>query len=740
MADQDKLDKFIANTDEDMVDAEGIVTTEGGGFEAQPQYRMITNDRIMVSKKQGAVWKSRLEASEAKLRDGGDLDRWDEALRYYRNDQSEKRSDDGDDDDNSRSRHRRVHLNSSGMETENIVFANTSALVPATYAKNPSVELTIEDVDREDWARTAEKLINKLFGKGTTPRINLKPKARRAVVMTTLNNIAYVEIGYTQREQSNEETLSQIEKISKELAECKDRKQIYQLEAQLMALEEKVDVLRPSGPYCRFIDPRNVRVDPDATDHEDSNWLMWKEYMPTEMLKVMYGTPEEAADGDSTAPMQYKSIFKPSHVLKVDNKASANEELSEFSMFKYNDNSSGKEYGYNSEDAFRKAQRTCVWWVWDKATRRRFLYAENDWTWPLWVWNDPYRLDSFYPLIPLEFYTDPTEFYARSETSYYLDQQDGINEINNEFAKSRKMAMGRAIYNKNVIKDEAVVDAFVGGTDRKVIGVDVPADVDLQKAFVPFMPQTAASLQTAIFDKQRLLDSINRVTSVSTVMRNSEYKTNTTNRAIESYESSSQTRLDEKIDAVEDFIGNIGWALLQLCVQFMSDDEVTRLLGRTHGEVWAADKPSLDELQTFGAMSCVGGSSLKPTSAMKKKQATEIGQIIGQFANAIPKTTAKIALRVLERAFDEVVISKEDWDEMDRGIESGDQTEGGNEAAQLEQLIDQLPPPAKQAFAALLQRGVPFKQAVQMILQEVQQAQEAQQGAEGEAPSPASMQ
>ena len=59
------------------------------------------------------------------------------------------------------------------------------------------------------------------------------------------------------------------------------------------------------------------------------------------------------------------------------------------------------------------------------------------------------------------------------------------------------------------------------------------------------------------------------------------------------------------------------------------------------------------------SLTCVGGSTVKPTSDTKKQQALQISQILGQFAGASPYVSI-IMLQVLERAFDEVVVTKED--------------------------------------------------------------------------------
>ena len=59
----------------------------------------------------------------------------------------------------------------------------------------------------------------------------------------------------------------------------------------------------------------------------------------------------------------------------------------------------------------------------------------------------------------------------------------------------------------------------------------------------------------------------------------------------------------------------------------------------------------------------------KPNSVFKKKEAIQVAQAIGQFASSAPMTSMKVALRVLEQAFTEVVIKPEDWDLMEKEME-----------------------------------------------------------------------
>ena len=709
------------------------VPVEEAEDESAPMYRMMADDKIAVSKKMGPLWKSRKQSSDAKLKSSGEFTRWDEAYAYYRNDHKTNNDPINKDETD---RDTGTRITTRGKETENIVFANTSSLVPAVYAKNPTIEITADNEAFDDFAKTGEKLVNALMRMKTAPGVNLKAKARRAVINTTLTNEAWIEVGYVQKEQTSDEAIKELDVISQQLLKAKKPKEIKEAEGKLEALEAKVDLLSPSAPFTKFRAPYDVRVDPDATMFDEARWMMYRDYAPTDMLKALYGKKNEKGE--------YDSVFEPTHIIKLENTDDSGgvEGDNGFSFLKGHDDKTYKDYGFDDDYSFKRAQRTEVWYVWDKVTRRVYLFSNCDWKWPLWVWDDPYQFDDFFPLVRLNFYDDPTGFYARSETMMFLDQQDAINAINNEIAKVRAYIIGKVVYNKNTIKDEKVVDSFIEGTtNKRALGIDAPADTDLTKLFAPFVPQSAQMLNTVIFDKQRLLEAIDRVSSVTSVMRGVEYKTNTTNKAIESYESTTQTRLDEKIDAVEEFIGEIGNKLLHVCLRNMTRETVASILGEKDAAIWEEFRSAFIDQGVKFTATVVGGSTLKPTSATKKQQAVQISQALGQFASAAP-VAILVALKVMERAFDEVVIRDEDWQmiiqsieqQLQRGNSAPAGAEGGNISPetgqpepdggqliqQMEKLVDSLPDSAKQFLGQMIAQGTPIREAVGQVVQELQ--------------------
>ena len=681
-----------------------------------PTYQLVSTDsKIPVSSQHGNLWKSRRDQAVNKRKHNLEEEAWNDALDYYDNSQEGARAYA---DQSARKTHRGT------SETENIVFANTSALVPAIYARNPQIEVTVTKEDNHPTSVMHEELINVLMRNTGQNGLNMKPKARRAVVATTLMNLSFIETGYTFKSDSSEQALIDLQELSTEYAEEKNLEKLRLIEGKIAALELKVDLLRPSGPYIKFRKPDQILRDPDSEseDLSDDKWVMIWEYVPTTWLQATYADSKTGT----------KSLYKPTHVLNANSvgaegRNSAEQEIQNYTLIDddYSDRPSRtrrSQYGYDDDESYKRALRTKIWYVWDKVTRRIYMYNDKDWTWPIWVWDDPYHLDSFFPLSQLTFYTHPTEGVAKSEVVYYLDQQDSINDINSEMKKARQWAKFNLVYDKNRANREDV-EKIIKGDEAAAVGLDVPEGYTLKDVVQSVVPP---SMQYAeLFDKNPQFEAIDRLSSVSGVMRGQQFKTNTTNGAIEKYSMNTQTRLDEKIDAVEDFIGDVGWKVLQLCAQFMDAERVGELIG-SKGAEWQ-NYDSATFLATY-QYQVVGGSTQKPTSDAKKQQAMELGQVLGQFVNAAPQAVTTVMLKMFERSFSEINIGEEDWQSITDQVNQ--QGQGGGD--QVTEMINKLPPEAKAALGKAIAQGVPVEAALEKIMQVAQEQQAQQPGGAGQ--------
>jgi len=136
------------------------------------------------------------------------------------------------------------------------------------------------------------------------------------------------------------------------------------------------------------------------------------------------------------------------------------------------------------------------------------------------------------------------------------------------------------------------------------------------------------------------------------------------------------------------------------------------------GDKLAADWEQLDakSIRRLFTPRVVGGSTLKPTSRAKKEQALQISQIIGQFTRATP-IAAVVALKVLSQAFDNVVVSREDWELIYKGIMK--ETSGPSPDEQQAEQQDQQG----------AQQGQDRRQ--QMVIEAMKARAQGQQGAQG---------
>jgi hypothetical protein len=461
--------------------------------------------------------------------------------------------------------------------------------------------------------------------------------------------------------------------------------------------------------------------------------MLTGDFIPTSFILAKYATKK----GD-----EYKSIYKPTHVMKAKIGTDLDPEKDDSDAFSvYDADSKASSFGFEDDESYERSKMTEVRFVFDKVTRRVLMYNTKDWTWPIWVWDDPLQLDTFFPLYPLFFLDGPSGPLTKGEVSYYLDQQDAINEIVDEERRARRWARRNIFFNLNTVS-QADAEAVLNGDDGTARGLNLPMDMKLSDVIGSIPPPSVQYRE--LFNKQGKYEAIDRISSVGSVLRGEQFKTNTNKTTAGVTTEAQSMRVDEKSDQIEDWIGQIYWGLAQLCLQFLDVETVVNMIGEEAREVWQNMSPQ--EIRQNFSVTVIGGSTKKPTSAAKKEEALELGQVLGQFANATPMAVI-IMLQVMQEAFDEVVIKEEDWAKI---IESVQQQQAGPQQAgpqqgppqegnpnadqgqrippeQLDQILAQMPPQAKDLVAQAIQQGTPPEVAIEAAMQQLQQGAQAQQ-------------
>jgi len=610
-----------------------------------PVYQMYPASRIPVSKAFGSLWRTKIEAATR----ANELifEAWEQCFAYYNNHQVKAQ-------ESSKGVFQR------GDATENIVYSNVNVMLPAVYGQDPDIAVNTTDKEDEDFAECAHSLLNALLkGKNL---LNCKPKVKKAVGVALMTNFGVLKLDYVLKDDSQESVLRELGEVTQEIARAKNQKALENAYGKLAAIESIVSVFEPGGPKLKNVLARNLIVDPIAemSDGTDATWMAERCYIQTSYLKYKFTRKDKENC--------WYYVFKPSHKA-VFAEGSGNLKDDAFGLV-LQTLSGDPTYQENDEiGTYRDLYFTECWLVWDKATRRTALFAADDWTYPLWVWDNYTKTSRFFPYFIIGFGLSTGNTTTVGEVSYYLDQQDEINQINRQVARIRNSIFNFFFYNSHKISQadaELLMQALKKGfsDEQCVVGVKVPEGGKISDIIEAVAPP---SLQfKELFNKEPTMETVNRISNTSDAIRGTQFKTNTNEASVQSYQDAARMSVGAKIEVVEDVMADLCKALLEQCVQNMSEAEVTGLVGAKIGSAW--QNMSLDTFNSQFALDIVPGTCEKPNSIFKKKEAVQIVQAIGQFASAAPITSMKVALRVLEQAFTEVVIKPEDWDMMEQEL------------------------------------------------------------------------
>lgn len=696
--------------------------------EVQPLYQIYEGSKVVVSKQVGKYWKNRYDASlkayeEIRLA-------WEEVYRYYNHSQGKSLQ-------NPRGLFHR------GDSTENIVYSNLNIMLPAVYSRDPDVSVTTNDKDDEEFVNCLQAVLNAIFKRKNL--LNAKPKIKKAAGNALLTNFGILKLDWTKKDDSLEYAQQEMMRISDSFAHAKNQTEVEELYGQLSALEANMEVLKKSGPSLANVLSHNLTIDPYAElpDGTDASWMCETCFFPTAGLIQRFTVKDEGDSDARNAPrnLLYKSTHK---AVFADGTAGGQRDDGLGLVLASIDSNANQPISFEEEGrrAYIGQYFTECKLLWDKNMRRVYLFHRDDWTWPLWVWDDPLGISRFFPYFVFSFTMNTGGTVGVGEVSYYLDQQDEVNDINRQLALIRRSVFDHFYYNSDTItpsEAEAFVASLKGrGTTggKKILGVKAGEDGKIQDCIQAFAPPSLQYFEQ-LFDKKPIIDAINRISNTSDALRGVQFKTNTNVASVQSYQESMRLSVGAKVDVIEDIVADMALALAECAIQNYETEDVINLVGKEMGQTWTP--MSVDEFTAKYSVNIVSGSMEKPNSVFRKKEAIEVAQAVGQFARAAPGAVSKIMLRILEQAFTDVVIKKEDWEALDQEIQAtmmkgmaqpgaqpgqpqpgGEGGEGGGEQVDQQEMMakaNSLPPEDKKKIMQMSSSGATPQNIIEFIQQ-----------------------
>lgn len=485
-----------------------------------PLYRVSTDAKLPVSSREGPLWKERLKQCQAAYK--GVWEGWDKSFAYYNFNHTKELLTD------------KFGTFRAGDGSENIVFGNISTVLPSIYTKNPDIVIHHDDAEDDAVVKVIEKVINARIRK---PAINLKAKMRRAAMFTELTNFGVLKLNYTAPGDDREAATEKLVEITEQLKKAKSEKEIEELKGQISVLDETFEISEPAGVSLINIHSHNLIVDPNCeyADLSDADWVIERTLINTAYLKARFTTPSKDGKTDML-------VFNPKHEAKFGVSEHQMQEGVDTGLTYLADSIDSEAENYknfesNERRAYQHKTMTQCYYVWDKV-RRRVLLFTDDFAWPLWVWDDPLKLSQFFPYFILQFYLSTGNIVTGGEVQYYLDQQDEINDINRKITRLRRTVFDYFLYDKNASDGSDIANLLNAIREetklpgkQKSVGVKLQENQKIDDIIFPIIPP-AAELQQ-LFDKGPALAAVDRVSAMSDALRGEQFKTNTTEDAVQ---------------------------------------------------------------------------------------------------------------------------------------------------------------------------------------------------------------
>jgi len=223
-------------------------------------------------------------------------------------------------------------------------------------------------------------------------------------------------------------------------------------------------------------------------------------------------------------------------------------------------------------------------------------------------------------------YEIPDIFYPMGELEAIEDLQQELNKTRSQQMNHRKKGARKYLADRRAF-DKAAVGQLESDQDGAVIFVN--EGIPLNEAIIP-VPQVPVDAQLYGASEQ-IEGDINVISGVSEYQRGgqSELRRTATEAAI--IQDASNARAADKLANVELIIGQVARRLVQLAQQYMTEEQVVRLMGQNGRPVWAHVEPSW--IQGEFDFEVEGGSTQPRNESMRQQQAMQLMQTLMPFAD-----------------------------------------------------------------------------------------------------------
>jgi hypothetical protein len=360
-------------------------------------------------------------------------------------------------------------------------------------------------------------------------------------------------------------------------------------------------------PFAERVSPFDVFVDADATSMADIKWIAQRIRRPI---------------SDVRADKRYSK--------------SAREAVEIMAVHRYGDDPSkrkinDKNYGYAE-----------IWEYYDVQNRMMAVFCEGGEQFLIKPTPIPFAFG--HPFVMLRNYDIPDFFYPIGDLEQIEPLQKEINATRTQMMNHRKKFARKYLYKESAF-DQMGRNALEDDSDN--VMVPVVGDDPIGAVVSPF----PAVIDPPEFYNQSalILSDIDRITGMPEFMSGGLPEIRRTATEVSAVVDAANARTSDKLAIVEHSISEVARRMLILAQQFMTGEQVARLMGKDGEPLWVTyDREFLEGDFDFEV---VGGSTQPNNEAQRRQQTLQLMDAMAPFAQSGIINMQELAAYVLQNGF-----------------------------------------------------------------------------------------
>ena len=370
-----------------------------------------------------------------------------------------------------------------------------------------------------------------------------------------------------------------------------------------------ITVVVEDSPFAERVSPMDVFVDPDATSMHDIKWIAQR-------------------------------IRRPMADVKNDKRYSkvARDQIQTMAVSRYSDDPSKKKI-YDKTEGYAE-----IWEYYDISTKMMSVFSETADQFLIKPTPMPYSFGQ--PFVMLRNYDVPDHFYPIGDLESIEPLQRELNETRTQMMNHRKKYSRKYLYKESAFDN---LGRTALESDEDNVMVPVISDEALSSIVSAF---PAVINPSDFYDQtQMIIGDIDRVSGVSEIQRGGTSEIRRTATESSLVQDASNARTADKLAMIEQAISECGRRMVALARQFMTGEQVARVMGKDGEPVWI--QYDRDYLEGDFDFEVVASSTQPHNESFRRQMALQMVDAMAPFAGAGIIDMPKLAAYVLQQGFGE---------------------------------------------------------------------------------------